>query len=120
MRSSVLVVVGPILALQWALRVGVHPDFALLARLLCVAVRGSTAPTLLALGASQLAKHAVLLIATPRSQPRDANRRAASSDSEYVIVSSKNGDHVMRNGCWLGAFLCNERYLASVLRGRVA
>jgi hypothetical protein len=36
MRPSlvVFIVVGPILAFQWALRVGIHPNFALLARLL--------------------------------------------------------------------------------------
>jgi hypothetical protein len=58
MRPSlvVLIVVGRNLAIQWALRVGIHPNVALLARLLFVAVGGSTAPSLVAFGASKLAE----------------------------------------------------------------
>jgi hypothetical protein len=125
MRPSlvVVIVVGPILATQWALRVGIHPNFALLARLLFVAVGGSTAPTLVAFGASKLAEHAVPLIATPRRQPHKANRRAARSDGEYVSVPTKNGGYVftvMRDGRRFGAFFRNERQFARVLLRRVS
>lgn len=122
MRPSlvVFIVVGPILAIQWALRVGIHPNFALLARLLNVAVGGSTAPTLVAFGASKLAEHAVPLVSTPRRQPHKANRRAARSDGEYVSVPTKNGGYVMRDGRRFGAILRNERHSASVLLRRIA
>ena len=125
MRSPlvVLIVVGRSLAIQWALRVGIHPNFALLARLLFVAVGGSTPPTLVAFGASKLAEHSVILIATPRRQPHKANRRATRSDGEYVSVPTKHGGYVftvLRDGRRFGAIFRNERHHASILRWRIA
>ena len=123
MRPSlvVFIVFGRNLAIQGALRVGIHPNLALLARLLFVAVGGRTSPTLVAFGASKLSEHAVPLIATPRRQPHKANRRAARSDGEYVSVPTKNGDYVfMRDGRRFGAIFRNERHHASILRWRIA